>query len=466
MDRKQNNINSVSFIMNKISSIYSLVIILLLLGLFSCNTKTENYAFIAGTLYNFDEKVSMSERSATGTLQKLEETFILNSDNTFEHKIPMNKPHYYRLGRNTLFISPGDSLYMNIDYRDPLRASFLGKGAEANDYLKSKSFPKAGSYLSGGRLLKIKDLDSLVLIVNNLADGRRKELDDLNNISKEFKDREHARINFEQSNTFFSYPVYSRLMNNLSEEEFQKVEKESLVKFSAYLKNCLKDINNPEYLDIIEFRDIIEELEKDNNKYLLDLPELGQHINDYKITNEILSALSSDGLIDAVLEKRKTDEKKINSKDYLKIIKKSFDKYKTVNPGNQAPDFIAEDIKGNHIKLSDYQGKLIVIDIWATWCGPCLEEMPVFEEIEEEFKDSEVEFIALSIDSNREAWKKFIEKNNKKGTQIIINRKNLEPYFVVTIPRYIVISKKQKIINAFGPYPSTGELAEIIRKNL
>lgn len=80
-----------------------------------------------------------------------------------------------------------------------------------------------------------------------------------------------------------------------------------------------------------------------------------------------------------------------------------------------APDFTVEDIDGNKYKLSDFRGKPVIINFWASWCGPCKKEMPDFEELYKEY-GSEINFLMVNMtDGKRETKKKAFEHINSEG---------------------------------------------------
>ncbi len=78
--------------------------------------------------------------------------------------------------------------------------------------------------------------------------------------------------------------------------------------------------------------------------------------------------------------------------------------------GNKAPDFTAELADGTTVTLSDLQGKPVILNFWATWCGPCVKEMPAFERLKEEFGD-EIGIIAVNCGDDGDTVKDFIDKN-------------------------------------------------------
>jgi peroxiredoxin len=83
-----------------------------------------------------------------------------------------------------------------------------------------------------------------------------------------------------------------------------------------------------------------------------------------------------------------------------------------INIGQQAPDFAIKDQQGRPIKLSDYRGKVVFLNIWGTWCGPCVEEMPEMQTLYQTFKDRKFEMIPISIDNDWEDVNKFYKEHN------------------------------------------------------
>jgi peroxiredoxin len=73
---------------------------------------------------------------------------------------------------------------------------------------------------------------------------------------------------------------------------------------------------------------------------------------------------------------------------------------KPENERKQAPDFVLKDANGASVKLSDYKGKVVVLDFWATWCGPCKIEIPWFMEFEQTYKDRGFSVVGVSMDED------------------------------------------------------------------
>lgn len=83
-----------------------------------------------------------------------------------------------------------------------------------------------------------------------------------------------------------------------------------------------------------------------------------------------------------------------------------------INIGQQAPDFSIKDQSGKLVKLSDFRGKVVFLNIWGTWCLPCVEEMPEMETLYQAFKDRKFQMLAISIDNDWKEVNQFYKDKN------------------------------------------------------
>lgn len=128
--------------------------------------------------------------------------------------------------------------------------------------------------------------------------------------------------------------------------------------------------------------------------------------------------------------------------------------------GEPCPDFSFADNKGGKVSLADLKGKIVYIDLWATWCGPCKGEMPALLEMEKKFEGKDICFVSISVDSNKniDLWKKSIDKMGLKGIQLHLGEqwdwlKTFMPSSI-SVPRFIIPDREGRIVDAHAPRPS------------
>jgi len=116
-----------------------------------------------------------------------------------------------------------------------------------------------------------------------------------------------------------------------------------------------------------------------------------------------------------------------------------------------AKDFVVYDENLKEVKLSDYKGKPVVVNFWASWCPPCKSEMPSFNEISSKYKANEVAILMVNLtDGQRETMsiaKKFIKDNNYTMKVLFDNESNAAiNYDIISIPRTVFIDKDGYIV--------------------
>ena len=141
--------------------------------------------------------------------------------------------------------------------------------------------------------------------------------------------------------------------------------------------------------------------------------------------------------------------------------------HQAMDPGMPAPNFEMIDTEGNKVKLSDLRGKLLYIDIWGTWCIPCIEEMPHLSKLQERFKDDpRILIMSISVDPNINTWKRFLDKRKPIWKQYIVDKQNNaildKDYRVFGIPRFILINKEGNFVKADAMRPSFGGMKEYL----
>jgi peroxiredoxin len=141
--------------------------------------------------------------------------------------------------------------------------------------------------------------------------------------------------------------------------------------------------------------------------------------------------------------------------------------------GRKAPDFSLKDLEGNTVKLSDYAGKVVVLDFWATWCHACKEAAPVLESIYRKHKDDDFILLGITIDSGfgaEENVRTFMEKFEQTYPMLWDDKRTSDAYGVIKIPTTYILDREHFIVDRIiGFLPGleekmeeriTGELAK------
>lgn len=154
-------------------------------------------------------------------------------------------------------------------------------------------------------------------------------------------------------------------------------------------------------------------------------------------------------------------------------------RYDSTCVGEKTPFFSVVNSEQKEVNITEYEGANLVIDIWATWCAPCLKEAPYFHSLKEQYENDTLKFISISIDDFTEEWLSFIEQKGieKQGQYFAgynenhpviwfitnVGVENGKEYKYTSVPRFLIIDKDQKIISRQASHPSTGELLKEIK---
>ncbi|MNQ87560.1 Thiol-disulfide oxidoreductase ResA [compost metagenome] len=135
-------------------------------------------------------------------------------------------------------------------------------------------------------------------------------------------------------------------------------------------------------------------------------------------------------------------------------------------PGTDALQFTYPDKTGKDVSFASLKGKVVLVDVWATWCGPCRAEFPYLKQLEKDIEGQPIQVVSISTDADKdkEKWLKMIKDENLGGMQLFAGQNNefSKYYKVNTIPRFLVFDKKGKIVSIDSARPSDPKLKALL----
>lgn len=116
------------------------------------------------------------------------------------------------------------------------------------------------------------------------------------------------------------------------------------------------------------------------------------------------------------------------------------ERFQPVGKGSEAPSFALQNLEGNTVRLEDHRGKVVFLNIWATWCEPCREEMPSMEVLYKKLRGRPFEILAVSVDSTPEPVKPFVDEFNLTFPILLDTRKKITRLYRATgVPETFII---------------------------
>ncbi|MBX9733728.1 MAG: TlpA family protein disulfide reductase [Chitinophagaceae bacterium] len=432
-----------------------LVLLLLFPSILFCQKKRIETIF---RVIHFNNEIELEDKSELETiaLPNIQMLFVPDSAKYKALTFTKNAANYYRLGRNILYLSPGDSLVADIDYNNPLTAKFSGTHAVENEYLRSTPYPKAGSFLDAGDEIKAT-IDETIFAIILKSEQRANKLDSVKHrVDNHFYTLEKARIRADIINSLnhiFDYYVY---INKIGTDSLDEVKKAIQKGIEPYLKKYCANFLNSDYLKLVVYRDVLATI----IQYQPVNTKTPQKILDWIVAKNIKAKLQN---LNNKTEMLQLEEETKSIKDiiYRAAILNTIGTYSKLTAGDSAVDFMLTDTKGNTIELSAYKNKVIYLSLWATWCGPCIAKMPLLNQLKAKYKErNDIVILSVSIDDNTLLWSEFIAKNYPQLNEYIVNRTKLSAYNVLSVPRAIIIDKNFTIIELHAGGPESKKLEQ------
>lgn len=437
------------------------------LAVVSCakDSKTAETSIISGTVTGVtDGKIILEGNS-------FQKEITLNQDGTFTDTIVLPYAGTYRIQglKQSVYLEPNHSLNFVLDIQNPETITFTGDLGEENEYMFLKQ--KNRNEVLGKKLQELYSLPEETFLEKTKELNKRNEhlLKAYRFKSKKFNDFENNSLKYERDYLLETYPLYHGYM----------IEDESFVVSDLYPKTDeVIDYDNAgdynfssAYRELVQFnfdKSVQEEVQKGakmNDVLLQKLKEIkSENIKNDLVEkasyNMSLSNNDLDGLYKELMA-LSTDE------NFKKNLTNKYNKLKIVAKGKLSPKFNYENHKGGKTSLDDLKGKYVYVDVWATWCGPCIGEIPALKELEKKYHGKNIEFVSISVDDKKDydKWKKFVTDKQLIGTQLYADNswqsQFVQDYVIEGIPRFILIGPDGNIISGDAPRPSDEEVIKL-----
>ena len=448
--------------------------------LVSCNNNSSKieFATISGKVINSKETLLRITTYDYRTSKKI----TIDSSGYYRDTIRIQKKGFYgyQIGSTytSIYLDKGDNLKVDLDANEFFKSiSASGKGAEINNF-KFNRDRLMNELVGDAKEFFVVPLEHFLDKLSSNKIAYSEQLEE-SNLILEYKDMFRKMNEYNYILTKFNYDKFNHY--HLKEHPILPNGYNDLV------LNMDIDDNNSFHFDKTYRTLIVEHFRLTSKNALIENPNLSLvNFVDNKI-KDIKSTEIKDQIISMLFRTQiKLDNKNIDS-DYKRIHnllssknlkEKLTEKYKAIGiskPETTAASFNYENHKGGTTSLNDLKGKILYIDIWATWCGPCINEMPALTELIKYFKGKNIEFVNISIDTKNQydKWRAMVPELNVGGLQLIadngLKSEFMKAYSVGLIPRSILIDENGKIISAMAPRPSDPKtknyLNELLLKN-
>jgi thiol-disulfide isomerase/thioredoxin len=452
------------------------IVLLLLIGFISCQEK-EIITTVSGTIKGTDAK----EIELEGI--NFSKKIPLQSNGTFSDTLDLPYEGMYYL-----ILTDEKSFYVYLEKGFQLQLE-----TKADDFINSMSYKGIG-----------KDENNYLIQKNKLIESKYGDQSNFENVMKIYSDEEQVFL--KNIETLKKSMLEKLTSSSIKNERFIKNEKKEIeilaLKYQEqYAPYHGYAINNKEFKtsdtfpkagDDFDMND--EETFKHSYSYRTLIGGIFQRImygtpsqdkTPFDKGMEKLNTITSK-IIRSELTKNMVYEMNLSAKNideiFKGLMKHSIDsvfnnettlKYETLKKlvkGSPSPTFDYENINGGKTSLESLKGKFVYIDVWATWCGPCIGEIPALKEVEKEYHGKNIEFVSISIDDKKdyEKWKKMVADKELKGIQLFADNDwksdFVKKYAIDGIPRFILIDTEGKIVNADAPRPSDAKLKELLKE--
>jgi len=391
-----------------------------------------------------------------------------------------------------IYIAPGYNLTFTANWKDNYSLSktekITGIGAENNRYrLVLDSINNARTDTTNEFHLSEKDylirikkgrkfIDSLTHAIFDpkpIQDKNLKFMGSLTRLNYKFNTLSWI-INYMSVNHYNYTKSIKFLKNNFDNDILNNIYRDDYLK--SYDYKYFMSTSYPYYLighdlkeDSTIQNDLGHRLEKINKVFT---GKIKDYALNFLMNEEIQYARSIESL-NGLKEQFKPYISNLKNLQYKKDLNVKFseriEEFVRMQVGKPAPKFVLESNLGKTYSLEDFKGKVVYLDLWASWCVPCRKETPGFKVLFDKYRNNNhVAFISIAVLDVFNNWKKALEEDKPDWIQLI-DKDNIvsNSYVADYIPKFILIDKKGNIVNFNAPRPGSGvEIEKLLNQEI
>ncbi|MGY8934242.1 MAG: TlpA family protein disulfide reductase [Flavobacteriales bacterium] len=444
----------------------NLLLLLVTISILSCQKKVKpTHVIFTGSIEN------SNSNSAKISGNGFEKVIEITENGSFSDTLKIDKEGYYslRIGREStpVYLIQGANVGLTLNTKEfDESLVYTGDIAAENNYLAAK-YLLSEKEMAFDKVYSLPE-DEFIIELNKINSSYSDLLNSSTEVTKGFIKNETKELEYAHINNIENY-----------EEYYQYLTKDTSFKASESLYNSYKEFNfadtdafenSSAYKTLLTsyYARIAKDAFSNSDKDIaLAYLETVDHkfpngaIKDELMFNYLRYGMKANNNLEDVYNLYKASNQNTEN---LSEVTNSYKTLSNLRPGKASPSFDYENFKGGKTSLEDLKGKVVYVDVWATWCGPCLREIPALKILEADYHNKNIAFVSLSIDEKKDynKWRTMITEKNLDGIQLMADNdwksKFVIDYGIKGIPRFIIIDTKGNIVNSDAPRPSNPDI--------
>ncbi len=450
----------------------------------SCGSKKSGDFTVSGVISNlFSEEVTVfyPKNAISKDMEEVSAKLDENKAFTITLNLPEAKIGFIRIGTTQfpLYLIPGGNINLTYDalLPDSLPVVTGKKSSETTfifDFMKHSQEKYGREWLFE---TFAKNYDEFIPVIEEAYKEKLsflKGFKGTNKLDKSFRKMMEADFLFDKKLSLLNYPEYYGFLSqgakpNIPDDFMSFVDDKKLFN-DKYLTSQYYIA----FVNTVLEKKVGEKVNASQEEFNADSYLSAQ----FQLANEMFTGktreLAVAGLMENIfgyaskelaIEKYEEFKSLVKNQEYLDHVEAMYRASIALSVGQPAPNFTLTDINGNKVSLSDFAGKVVYLDFWASWCGPCLQQIPSARELKKRMEGKDVVFLYVSLDEDQEAWKKKVAEEKLEGVHLNapgLQQEVAKLYNVRGVPTFFIIGKDGLIFDNRPPRPSDENIDSVL----